>query len=170
MMWHTKLGLSYFIVPAVSTDLGTMVSIEQESFPTPWTRLMFEAELSGNPFGRVYVARGASSPDLVEELLGYICYWVVFEELRFLNVAVRESARRQGIGRQLSEFAIKDGIKNQTKRALLEVRTSNAVARNMYECLGFHSYGSRKAYYTNPTEDAILMERPLLDPAPCNTP
>ena len=170
MMFHTRTGLSFSIVPPVSSDLGAIVSIEQEAFPTPWTRLMFEAELTGNPFGRVFVAKGEKIKGQQGDLLGYICYWVVFEELRFLNVAVHESVRRQGIGRQLIEFAIQDGIKNRTKRALLEVRTSNAVARNMYECLGFHSYGFRKAYYTNPTEDAILMERTLLDPAPCNRP
>jgi len=95
---------------------------------------------------------------------------VVFEELRFLNVAVIGSLRRHGIGRQLVELAIQDGIKNNTTRALLEVRTSNAVARIMYEKLGFHAYGRRKNYYTNPTEDAILMERILLDSAHRNTP
>ncbi len=169
-MIHDKTGLLFSIVPAVSTDLDTIVSIEQESFPTPWTRLMFEAELIGNPFGRVFVVKRQTSNEAVGGILGYICYWVVFEELRFLNVAVIASVRRQGIGRQLVEFAIQDGIKNETKRALLEVRTSNAVAKKMYERLGFQCYGRRKNYYTNPNEDAILMERTLLDSAPRNTP
>ena len=115
MTMHNRTGLSFTIVPAVSTDLDTIVLIEQESFPTPWTRLMFEAELIGNPFGRVFVAKGEGAQDSLDDILGYICYWVVFEELRFLNVAVIASVRRQGIGRELIEFAIHDGIKKPDK-------------------------------------------------------
>ena len=170
MIIHTRTGLALAIVPATSTDLDTIISIEQKSFPTPWTRLMFEAELLGNPFSRLFLAKRRISPDEFGEILGYICYWVVFEELRFLNVAVNASVRRQGIGRELIEFAIRDGIKHEAKRALLEVRTSNPIARNMYESVGFQAYGRRKSYYTNPTEDAILMERTLLDPVHRNRP
>lgn len=170
MMIHTKTGLELEMVPALSSDLDRIVAIEQTSFRTPWTRLMFEAELIGNPFGHLLVARRPFSPDGTGEIWGYICYWVVFEELRFLNVAVIESGRRQGIGRQMVDYAIQDGIQNRTSRALLEVRTSNDLAINMYKGLGFQAYGRRKSYYTNPSEDAILMERMLLDPAPCNRP
>ena len=161
---------SFSIVPASTADLVTLVSIEHQSFSTPWTRLMFEAELAGNPFSRLFVAKRAESHDSGGDIIGYICYWIVFEELRFLNVAVPPALRGQGIGRQLIEFAIEDGSKHLTKRALLEVRTSNAVARNVYERLGFRYYGIRKSYYANPTEDAILMERTLLDSGPGNTP
>ena len=57
---------------------------------------MFEAELSHNPFGRFLTARfdpvgGAREGDLV----GYMCYWLVFDELRLMNLAVEPSMRRR---------------------------------------------------------------------------
>jgi ribosomal-protein-alanine N-acetyltransferase len=43
----------------------------------------------------------------------------------------------------------------------LEVRESNAAARRLYENLGFHENGRRKAYYAEPSEDAVLYSKTL---------
>ena len=43
------------------------------------------------------------------------------------------------------------------KRATLEVRASNVGARRLYERLGFTVSGSRRNYYTNPVEDALIL-------------
>jgi ribosomal-protein-alanine N-acetyltransferase len=40
---------------------------------------------------------------------------------------------------------------------MLEVRVSNHAAKKLYESFHFQAYATRKSYYTNPTEDAILM-------------
>jgi [ribosomal protein S18]-alanine N-acetyltransferase len=44
-------------------------------------------------------------------------------------------------------------------RATLEVRKSNDPARLLYERLGFAIAGVRRAYYTKPDEDAIVLWR-----------
>ncbi len=41
------------------------------------------------------------------------------------------------------------------KAALLEVRESNASARNLYVKAGFIETGRRRGYYRDPDEDAI---------------
>ena len=41
----------------------------------------------------------------------------------------------------------------------LEVRASNAAALRLYLRSGFRATATRRAYYTNPTEDAICMEK-----------
>ena len=46
-------------------------------------------------------------------------------------------------------------------RAVLEVRASNHAAHALYRSLGFRDVTTRPTYYTNPIEDALLME---LDP------
>jgi ribosomal-protein-alanine N-acetyltransferase len=46
-------------------------------------------------------------------------------------------------------------------RAVLEVRASNHAAHALYRSLGFCDVTTRPMYYTNPIEDALLME---LDP------
>jgi ribosomal-protein-alanine N-acetyltransferase len=82
---------------------------------------------------------------------------MVFEEIRFLNFAVHPEFRRMGLARQLISQAITIGIEEGCCRGMLEVRASNQAARNLYESFHFQSYATRKSYYTNPTEDAILM-------------
>ncbi len=138
-------------------DLDDILAIERESFTTPWTPAMFEAELGGNPFCRFLGAVLPGGGERRADLLGYVCYWVVFDELRLMNVAVRPTNRRQGIARCLVQRALRDGHAHGTTRALLEVRASNDTARALYQTLGFHQYSRRRAYYMNPNEDAILM-------------
>jgi len=79
---------------ATAQDLDRIMPIEQTSFSVPWTRKMFEVELGQNPFGHVYVARPAGAEDQVGGLLGYVCFWVVFEEFRLMTLAVRARRRR----------------------------------------------------------------------------
>lgn len=147
----------------VSRDVQDIMAIERKSFATPWTQAMIEAELQGNPFSRFL---GAFSPSggAQAELLGYLCYWVVFEEVRLMNVAVQPKNRRQGIARHLVQHALREGQAGGATRAFLEVRASNGAACALYQSLGFRQYSRRRAYYTNPDEDAILMR--LTDEAP----
>ena len=65
--------------------------------------------------------------------------------------------RRQGIGSELLKKSIKMGIEQGAERALLEVRASNDAAQALYMHFGFEFYGKRQNYYTNPSEDAMLM-------------
>ena len=120
---------------------------------------MLEGELSGNPFAHFLVAR----PRRVEEaskqaILGYLCYWIVFEEVRLMNLAVIESMRHRGIARSLVATALQTGMSQSAHRAVLEVRASNRAAQQLYEGLGFSRTAIRPKYYANPEEDAVLME------------
>ena len=75
-----------------------------------------------------------------------------------MNLAVRESMRRRGVGRALVTEALRRGLEQAASRAVLEVRASNEPARALYTRIGFVQISSRPHYYTNPTEDALLME------------
>jgi ribosomal-protein-alanine N-acetyltransferase len=91
-------------------------------------------------------------------IVGYHCFWIVFEELRLMNLAVHASCRRQGIGWALATEAISLGLAQSATKATLEVRVSNEAARALYRRLGFVQVGTRSKYYTHPIEDAVLME------------
>ena len=142
-------------------DLDAMLEIEKASFSVPWSRKAFETELLGNQFSVTLIARLESTNSAPMPIVAYICVWIVFEELRFLTLAVSPTVRRQKIGSQLVDRALRLGLVKGSKRALLEVRDSNLAAKALYEKFGFRHYGTRKTYYTNPDEDAILMS---LDP------
>jgi ribosomal-protein-alanine N-acetyltransferase len=125
---------------------------------------MFEVELTDNPFARfltAHIGNAGQASEVSRELVGYVCFWVVFEELRMMNLAVAPHVRHRGIGRWLLQQAITTGLEQGARRALLEVRASNNPALALYEQAGFSRSGARTKYYTNPVEDAVLMELEL---------
>lgn len=141
---------------ATIENLNALVALEEACFSVPWSRKSFEAELEGNQFSRVFIVpHPKCEPE--SKVIGYICAWMVFEEIRFLNLAVHPEFRRMGLARQLISQAITLGREEGCCRGMLEVRASNQAARNLYESFHFQPYATRKSYYTNPTEDAILM-------------
>jgi [ribosomal protein S18]-alanine N-acetyltransferase len=144
-------------------DLDRLVDLEHEAFSAPWTRKMFQVELEENPFGHLWTARLASKDGAEREIVGYICFWIVFEELRFMNLAVESRFRRQGVARTLVRRALAFARDRGALRAVLEVRASNDAAQALYEEEGFKRVAIRAKYYPNPVEDAVLM---ALDPLP----
>ncbi|HXH85977.1 MAG TPA: ribosomal protein S18-alanine N-acetyltransferase [Nitrospira sp.] len=153
---------SWNIEPATAESLSDILAIEEACFSAPWTRKMLEAELSGNPFAHFLLARqGREAETGVGSIVGYLCYWIVFEEVRLMNLAVIESMRHRGIAKSLVTTALQTGLSQSAHRAVLEVRTSNKAAKALYHGLGFRDIAVRPKYYSNPIEDAVLME---LDP------
>jgi [ribosomal protein S18]-alanine N-acetyltransferase len=155
---------SLILEPGTVQHLDAIMRVEESSFSAPWTRRMFEVELTDNPFARFLTAHIENAAQLHERLpslVGYVCFWVVFEELRMMNLAVAPHVRHRGIGRWLLQQALTMGREQGARRALLEVRVSNQPAVALYEYVGFSRSGVRTKYYTNPIEDAVLMELEL---------
>ena len=141
------------IQPLAADDLNEVMPIEEASQAVPWKRKMFEEEIGGNPFSYFYAAR-----DPVDNsLLGFICFWLVFEEIRFMNLSVTPDHRRQGVAEKLVRWALEWGWERGAHLATLEVRVSNEAARRLYEKLGFGVTGTRSGYYREPKEDALIM-------------
>ena len=155
------------IVPATVELLPEILRVEEACFSAPWTRKMLEAELTGNQFAHFLVAMERAGAEASSgSIAGYHCFWIVFEELRLMNLAIRESMRRRGIGQALVTEAIRMGLAQAATRAVLEVRASNEAACTLYRQMGFVQISTRPKYYTNPVEDAVLMEMdPLVLPA-----
>jgi [ribosomal protein S18]-alanine N-acetyltransferase len=135
-------------------DLAAIEAIERASYPTPWSRSMFASELA-KPSS---ISLGAFSTE-DGELVGYLIISRYVDAWHVMNVAVAPDWRRRGVASALLErlFAVTadDGRRGYT----LEVRVSNTSAIRLYERLGFHSRGIRRAYYTDNREDALIMWR-----------
>jgi len=152
----------WIIEPATVESLPDILHIEEACFSAPWTRKMLEAELRGNPFAHFLLAKLVPPSDVGSiSIVGYLCFWVVFEEVRLMNLAVIESMRHKGIAKALVLQALEAGLTQAAMCAVLEVRASNHAAHALYRSLGFRDVTTRPMYYTNPIEDALLME---LDP------
>ena len=152
----------WVIEQATVKSLPDILHIEEACFSAPWTRKMIEVELSGNPFAHFLLAKLVPPSEVGSiSIVGYLCFWVVFEEVRLMNLAVIESMRHRGIAKALVLQALEAGLTQAAMCAVLEVRASNHAAHALYRSLGFRDVTTRPTYYTNPIEDALLME---LDP------
>jgi len=152
----------WVIEPATVEALPDILQIEEACFSAPWTRKMLEAELSGNHFAHFLLAKQVSPSEVGSvSIVGYLCFWVVFEEVRLMNLAVIESMRHKGVAKALVMQALETGLAQAARCAVLELRASNHAAHALYRSLGFRDVTTRSTYYTNPIEDALLME---LDP------
>jgi ribosomal-protein-alanine N-acetyltransferase len=135
-------------------DIRAIAAIEKFSFPSPWSRWAFLAEL-GNTMSRTLVAGPA--PPQSWQTWGYIIFWVVAEEMHILNLAVHPRHRRQGIARRLLKEALGQARALRAEVAWLEVRPSNSPALSLYESFGFEEVGKRTGYYQDTEEDALLL-------------
>ena len=134
-------------------DLDAVEQIELASYPTPWSRAMFAAELQ-KPSS---LAIGAY--DDVGELVGYAIVSRYVDAWHVMNIAVVPEFRRRGIGRSLLERLFEVTAADPRRGYTLEVRVSNAEAIRLYERLGFEPRGIRRGYYTDNREDALIMWR-----------
>jgi [ribosomal protein S18]-alanine N-acetyltransferase len=142
------------IGPATSADLDAIDEIERHSFPRPWPRATFEAELT-REIARLDVARRPA-------IVGFCNYWIVADpvrggEVHILAIATHPDHRRAGIGGALLAHALAEGRARHATLATLEVRRGNAPAIALYERAGFRTVHVRKQYYQDNGEDALVM-------------
>ncbi|MBR2151667.1 MAG: ribosomal protein S18-alanine N-acetyltransferase [Clostridia bacterium] len=95
------------------------------------------------------------------DLSGYICGRYIFETAEIDRVVVDEKYRGKGIAKNLINEFEKIVKSNMVFEILLEVRRSNIPAISLYEKCGFEKISERKDYYSNPTEDAIIMRKEI---------
>ena len=111
------------------------------------------------------LARSSSGIVLVCEanarVVAFVAARQVTDEAEILNIAVRPDCRRKGIASALLLAALKKFRRSAIARVFLELRESNLPARALYNRHGFVPSGHRKAYYPNPTEDALCMQKEL---------
>lgn len=94
-------------------------------------------------------------------LAGFFLARSLFENLEVLKLGVIPEFQRRGIGSHLMENAYAEGIRRGCNRCFLEVRKSNQRAIQFYYSHDFRIAGTRLNYYTDPVEDAWIMERAL---------
>ncbi len=152
----TSSGLQFLF--AAPSDINALLVIENQSFTSPWPRQHFQSELE-KPYSFILLAclQGASR----REILGYIVFWLIVDEMHILNLAVAHSYRRQGTARRLILESIQLAQEKHQQTAWLEVRPSNIAALSLYQSLGFEHVMTRKRYYSDTGEDALILSRSL---------
>jgi ribosomal-protein-alanine N-acetyltransferase len=151
----------YRLAPAEYRHLDEIARIERESFPVPWKREFFESELSESfRYARVLARSGSGPPP---EVGGYLFAISLYDEFHVNKIATDSRVRQLGYGRMLLEDALARGRAVRAAAVTLEVRVSNAPAREFYRSYGFREAYRRRAYYQD-GEDALALVLPLEAP------
>ena len=144
------------IEPMRKRDVRQILPIEEQAYPTSWSRSVFESELAQVRDGSRYYAVARAGRDVV----GYAGLWFVpdpdGDQAHVTNIVVAPDRRRLGIGRRLLLHLADRAIGAGCVAWTLEVRASSTGAQELYRRFGFAPAGIRTKYYEN-TEDAIVM-------------
>ncbi|HCR39884.1 MAG TPA: ribosomal-protein-alanine N-acetyltransferase [Lachnospiraceae bacterium] len=132
------------------SDLTQVCAMEKEIFSEPWGEEDFRKALQDKNNGYLVA-------EVQGKIAGYCGYWGVSPEGYIYNVAVQKEYRRQQIGYQMLRKLIAEAKENGIRALTLEVRYFNTPAINLYKRLGFTEAGIRRGFYSNPTEDAVIM-------------
>ena len=146
-------------------DIAEVKQIETESGLSPWSIQDYSSELLRSD-SLLYVFKENN------QTLGFILARLIIKfhkhsqfldgienenEIEIYNIAVRKDSRQRKIGSKLLAQVLNDAAQENVKKLHLEVRKTNSKAQDFYLKNGFKIVGERKNFYTNPTEDAILM-------------
>lgn len=146
----------FVLRPMTLDDLPQVYRIELDSFTLPWPFNSYVYELTESRVSRCYVAATSGAGDR-KKIVGMIVIYLIEDEAHVATFAVQPESRHNGIGWRLLLHSLREVCQEGATHSLLEVRTNNQSAINLYLKFGFIKVGIRKQYYADNHEDAILM-------------
>jgi ribosomal-protein-alanine N-acetyltransferase len=142
---------------AKESDLDVLEEIERVCFSPPLSREMLERELD-LPQSCLRVLRYSDPLGQQSEKIAGLCLgWSIADQYEIHQIAVLPAYRHQGLGSQLMRDAFAIAKTHFAQSIYLEVRASNRQAIQLYRSFSFTQIGIRPAYYSEPTEDALIF-------------
>ncbi len=143
---------SIYITKMTKDDIDDVVAIEAEAYGEHhWSKSSFYEEMNNN-LAKYYIAKTEKG-----ETVGYAGTWHIIDEGHITTIAVKKDYMRKHIGEAIIVKIFEDCYINKIKYLTLEVRVSNEAAIGLYTKYGFSSLGTRKGYYQDNNEDALIM-------------
>jgi ribosomal-protein-alanine N-acetyltransferase len=148
---RTGNDLVVHIGPMRRRHLRSVLRIESQVYPRPWSLSLFMSELALRGNRAYYVARVDGI------VVGYTGLMVTVDDGHITTLAVDPAWHRRSIGSRLLLVLAREAIRRGVRGLTLEVRIGNRVAQELYRHFGFHPAGIRKNYYVETNEDALVM-------------
>jgi ribosomal-protein-alanine N-acetyltransferase len=146
-----SLELDVQLVPMRRRHLRSVMRIEVQVYPRPWSLSLFMSELALRTTRVYYVAR-------VEGIVaGYAGLMMTVDDGHITTIAVDPAWHRHKIATRLLLALAKQAIGRGATSLTLEVRVGNKAAQELYRQFGFRPCGIRKNYYVETNEDALVM-------------
>ena len=144
-------GLVVHLVPMRRRHLRSVLRIESQVYPRPWSLGLFMSELTLRSTRAYYVAR------VDGEVVGYAGLMVVADDGHVTTLAVHPDWQRRTIGTRLLLALAGEALRRGATSLTLEVRMGNEPAQTLYRRFGFVPAGVRRGYYVETNEDALVM-------------
>lgn len=133
-------------------DLDDIMEIETLTYPNHhWSKASFENEIE-NKLANYKCA--ITSKGIIT---GFYGFWQILEEAHITNIATHPDYRKKGVATFLMLDLVNECYKKMIKYITLEVRESNIPAISLYDKFGFSTIGTRKNYYQDNNENALIM-------------
>jgi [ribosomal protein S18]-alanine N-acetyltransferase len=146
--------------PMLAADVDQVMAIAEDLSEAPhWPQsaYLYAIDPKSSPRRIAFVATAPRNDSVV----GFAIANLLPPQAELETIAVAPEHRQQGIGSLLLSTLAADLKAAKVQELLLEVRASNHPARAFYQAFGFAQTGLRSAYYTDPIEDAVLMQLTL---------
>ncbi len=135
-------------------DLDEVGKIECSTL-TPWSLASLVLELEVRQ-GLCFVAEATG-----RRIVGWCACRRIWPEAELLKIAVAERERKTGIGGAILQRLIGDLQRQRFTTLFLEVRAKNKPAQSFYTSHGFCKVGMRRAYYSDPSDDAVILRKDI---------
>jgi [ribosomal protein S18]-alanine N-acetyltransferase len=139
------------IAPLTGADIPEVLRIERASFDTTWPADAFYNEITTNKLAHYFVGRVAG------KVVAYGGIWVIFEDSHITTIAVDPACRGRKYGNVMMLKLLDEAIERGAAWMTLEVRESNVGAQQLYRKFGFTTVTTRKGYYSDNNENALVM-------------
>lgn len=139
------------IEPMTDADVKDVLLIEQQSFTTQWPSNAFYQEIHDNKLAHYFVGRAG------DRVVAYGGIWVILEDSHVTTIAVHPQYRGKKYGEIMLLRLLDEAIARGASWMTLEVRESNTVAQVLYRKYGFTTVSTRKGYYSDNNENALVM-------------
>ena len=139
------------IQPMRRRHVRSVLKIEQEVYPVPWSMSLFLSELALRSTRAYYVAF------VGRQVVGYAGLMMTLDDGHVTTIAVDPAWHRHKVGTRLLLALAREARRRGATSLTLEVRLGNKGAQNMYRRFGFRPVGVRKNYYAETKEDALVM-------------
>ncbi|MFH0914077.1 MAG: ribosomal protein S18-alanine N-acetyltransferase [Chloroflexota bacterium] len=185
--------MSFYIRRMRREDVAQVTEIDRQAFATMWPPANYEREVNNQIAYYVVACDSEATVEPVpakpsfasrlrsllsfrrrepppkapqERILGFGGIWMMADEAHVTSIAVREEYRRKRIGEGLLIALIERTMELKARLMTLEVRVSNTAAQSLYSKYGFLSVGTRRTYYSDNREDAVIMTTDALASPP----
>jgi ribosomal-protein-alanine N-acetyltransferase len=132
-------------------DIPAVLAIESLSFQSAWPPNAFQNELRDNKLAHYFVGR------LDGAIVAYGGIWVILEDSHVTTIAVHPDQRGKRLGEEMLVHLLDEAIERGASWITLEVRETNDVAQKLYRKYGFTVVSTRRGYYSDNNESALVM-------------